>query len=133
MSEGKQTNMATIIFYAVIFITAALIFYTIGVWSERYSKRLKTWHVVLFWLGLVADIIGTGQMKVYAGQLELNLHTVLGLIGLMLMFLHTLWATKVVFSRNELAITRFHRFSVPVWFAWFAAYASGVAKGIQSI
>jgi len=101
MSEGKQTNMATIIFYAVIFITAALIFYSIGVWSERYSKRLKTWHVVLFWLGLVTDIIGTGQMKVYAGKLELNSHTVLGLIGLMLMFLHTLWATKVVFSRND--------------------------------
>jgi len=125
--------MATIIFYAIIFITAALIFYTIGVWSERYSKRLKVWHVVFFWFGLVTDTIGTGQMKAYAGTIALNLHTVLGLAGLMLMFLHTVWATKVVMKKDESAITRFHRFSVPVWFLWFAAYASGVAMGIQSL
>ncbi len=72
-------------------------------------------------------------MEIYAGQLELNLHTVLGLIGLMLMFLHTLWATKVMFSKNELAITRFtalaSRFGLPgsqltppVWLREFKAY-----------
>ena len=125
--------MATTIVYATIFITAALIFYSAGVWSERYSRRLKIWHVVLFWFGLVTDTIGTGQMKAYAGHLDLNLHTILGLVGLMLMFLHTVWATKVVVKNDELAITRCHRLSVPVWFVWFAAYASGVAMGLQSI
>lgn len=125
--------METTILYATIFITAALIFYTAGVWSERYSKRLKGWHVVLFWFGLVTDTIGTGQMKAYAGDLELNLHTVLGLTGLMLMFLHTIWATKVLVKKDEAEITRFHRYSVSVWWFWFAAYASGVVMGLKSI
>ncbi|MCH7678975.1 hypothetical protein IID10_06345 [candidate division KSB1 bacterium] len=33
----------------------------------------------MFWFGLVTDTIGTGQMKAYAGHLDLNLHTILGL------------------------------------------------------
>lgn len=29
---------------ATIIITAALVFYSIGVWSERIQGRLKPWH-----------------------------------------------------------------------------------------
>ncbi|WP_345297075.1 hypothetical protein [Candidatus Villigracilis affinis] len=42
---------------AVIVINLALLFYSIGVWSERNSGS-KVWHTVFFWLGLVCDTWG---------------------------------------------------------------------------
>ena len=32
---------------AIIIINLALLFYSIGVWSERIQGRLKVWHTVL--------------------------------------------------------------------------------------
>ena len=63
---------------AVIVINLALIFYSIGVWSERIQGRLKVWHTVFFWLGLVCDTVGTGMMFEMAGGLTYDVH---GLIG----------------------------------------------------
>ena len=39
---------------AIITITLALVFYTIGVFSERKAHILKKQHVFIFWLGLVS-------------------------------------------------------------------------------
>ena len=46
---------------AAIIINLALLFYSIGVWSERIQGRLKVWHTVFFWFGLVCDTWGTGM------------------------------------------------------------------------
>jgi uncharacterized repeat protein (TIGR03987 family) len=57
----------------LIFI--ACVFYTIGVWSEKIQKRLKLWHLTMFYLGLVCDTIGTGAMaKLSGGLLQFNFH-----------------------------------------------------------
>ena len=40
---------------AVIAINLALVLYSIGVWAERIQGRLKVWHTIFFWLGLVCD------------------------------------------------------------------------------
>jgi hypothetical protein len=45
---------------SIILITLALIFYSIGVWSERIAGRLKSWHLAFFWAGFVCDTTGTG-------------------------------------------------------------------------
>jgi len=47
---------------SVVLITLALVFYSIGVWSERLAGRLKGWHLAFFWLGLICDTTGTGIM-----------------------------------------------------------------------
>ena len=46
-----------------IAINLALLFYSIGVWSERIQGRLKPWHLAFFYGGLVCDTIGTGMMS----------------------------------------------------------------------
>lgn len=43
-------------------ITLALIFYSIGVWSERIARYLKPWHVIAFWTGFLFDVSGTLAM-----------------------------------------------------------------------
>lgn len=45
--------------FAIITITLALIFYTTGVFRERKEKSLNKNHVIIFFLGLLFDTIGT--------------------------------------------------------------------------
>ena len=110
---------------SMILITFALVFYTIGVWSERLSGRLKSWHLIFFWGGLVFDTIGTGMMMEMAGQLTADLHGLTGLLAIALMLVHAIWATVVLLRKDELAILNFHKFSLLVWLIWLVPYFSG--------
>jgi uncharacterized repeat protein (TIGR03987 family) len=109
---------------AAITITLALIFYTIGVWSERIQGRLKPWHLVFFVLGLICDTIGTGMMLEFAGGLTFDIHGVTGVIAILLMLVHALWAFVVLIRKDEKMITNFHKFSLVVWVIWLIPYFS---------
>ena len=79
---------------AISVITAALVFYTIGVWGEHVQGKLKFWHILFFLFGLVADTVGTGLMKSIAHMTHLHdeIHTVTGIIAILLMLVHAMWA-----------------------------------------
>ncbi len=109
---------------AFIIITAALVFYSIGVWSERVQGRLKPWHLVFFILGLICDTLGTGMMLDYAGGLTADIHGVTGVVAIVLMFIHAAWAAVVLIRKDETAILNFHKFSVFVWCVWLVPYFS---------
>jgi uncharacterized repeat protein (TIGR03987 family) len=109
---------------AVIVINLALIFYSIGVWSERIQGRLKVWHTVFFWLGLVCDTVGTGMMFEMAGGLTYDVHGLSGLLAILLMFVHAIWATVVLAKKDEKMIVNFHKFSIFVWLIWLIPYFS---------
>jgi uncharacterized repeat protein (TIGR03987 family) len=109
----------------MILITLALVFYTIGVWSERLAGRLKGWHLIFFWGGLIFDTVGTGMMMEMAGRLTADLHGVTGLLAILLMLIHAIWATIVLVRRDERAILNFHKFSLVVWLIWLVPYFSG--------
>jgi uncharacterized repeat protein (TIGR03987 family) len=110
--------------FPMIIISCALVFYSIGVWSERFQGRLKPWHLVFFWTGLVFDTWGTGLMMDMAGGLTFDLHGVTGVIAIVLMLIHAIWATVVLIRKDEIAILKFHRFSLVVWFIWLIPYLS---------
>jgi uncharacterized repeat protein (TIGR03987 family) len=109
---------------AVIIINLALLFYSIGVWSERLQGRLKVWHTVLFWFGLVCDTWGTGMMFDYVGGMQYDIHGFSGVLAIALMFIHAIWATVVLVKRDEKMIMNFHRFSIFVWLIWLIPYLS---------
>jgi uncharacterized repeat protein (TIGR03987 family) len=109
---------------STIVITLALVFYTIGVWSERFAGRLKPWHLAFFWLGLACDTVGTGMMIDMAGGLTSDVHGVTGMLAILLMLVHAIWATVVLVRRNERWITSFHKFSIVVWAIWLVPYFS---------
>jgi uncharacterized repeat protein (TIGR03987 family) len=119
----------TTIRLAAVLITAALVFYSIGVWSERLSVRLKSWHLSMFWLGLACDSAGTDLMWRMAGRFTFGLHAVTGAAALLLMFGHAVWATAVLARRDERAIITFHRVSVIVWTIWLIPFTSGMVLG----
>ncbi len=111
----------------VIVINFALVFYSIGVWSERISGRLKPWHTAFFWMGIICDTWGTGLMFEMAGGLTFDVHGLSGVLAIFLMFVHAIWATIVVIRKEARMIANFHKFSVAVWFIWLIPYLSPMA------
>ena len=115
---------------AIFFIISALVLYTIGVWSERFQRRLKWWHTLFFWGGFMADTIGTTAMSMISGTLfAMTFHGITGNIAIFLMGIHATWATIVLVRKNEKMIRNFHRFSILVWAIWLIPMITGAVFG----
>lgn len=112
---------------AIVAMTVALILYTIGVWSERLARNLKSWHLFFFWGGLLFDATGTLMMHLLAGgQFVVSLHSMTGAVALLLMAAHACWATIVLWWGREKALRSFHRLSLVVWLLWLIPYITGI-------
>ncbi len=114
-------------------ITLALIFYSIGVWSEKIAKHLRPWYVVAFWIGFSFDVSGTWAMHNMASR-PFNIlepHTLTGQIALWLMLLHAIWATWVIIKGSEKLRKDFHRYSLMVWLFWLIPYFGGMYLGMR--
>jgi len=115
---------------ASIIMAAALVFYSIGVWGERISGRLKWWHLVFFVLGLICDTVGTGMMFEMVGGMTFDVHGITGVIAIVLMFIHAVWALIVLLRKDEEQIKNFHKFSLFVWLVWLIPYFSPMFFGM---
>lgn len=125
--------MTSQLLLAIVTITLALVFYTIGVFSERKSQTLKLSHILLFACGLIFDATGTSIMSGIAkteASSGLSLHQLTGGAALILMLGHLLWALWVYFKGSQQAKEQFHKFSVLVWLFWLIPYIAGVFIGM---
>ena len=118
---------------AITSITLALVFYSIGTWAEKVQGRLKLWHIVFFLLGLVADSLGTAIMSDIAGQKgDVDpLHGITGILAIVLMAIHAVWAIVTYWKGNEKAMRNFSKFSVIVWAFWLIPYGLGLVLGMS--
>lgn len=124
---------------AISFITSALVLYTVGVFSERNAKTLNKKHVIIFWLGLICDTLGTLTMSNIAksnsfvsnSTLTQNLHGVTGLLAIILMLFHASWATFVLYKNDDNKKKIFHKFSIIVWIIWLIPYFIGMFIGMM--
>ena len=115
---------------AITFIFAACILYTVGIWAEKFKKRLLPWHGVVFWLGFVCDSIGTGAMgKLVGSIIQFNFHGLTGLLAILLMLFHAVWATVVLVQKKEKQLLKFHKFSFWVWVIWLIPMVTGMILG----
>ena len=98
--------MSGILSVAIVNITLALVFYTIGTWGERIQHVLKVWHIVFFVLGLCADTVGTTVMSNIASQMDESanvFHAITGLLAIILMAIHAVWAIWTYWKGSEKA------------------------------
>jgi uncharacterized repeat protein (TIGR03987 family) len=117
---------------ATVLITLALVFYTVGVWAERLARYLKPWHLGAFWLGLAFDVSGTFAMEQMSRRLDpTSVHTWTGVLAIVLMLAHAVWATIVVRRNDERARATFHRLSLVVWLFWLVPYVGGMVAGMS--
>ena len=126
--------MNPILMKAVTAITLALIFYTIGVWAEHRAKVLKPLHLVFFWLGLICDTTGTMLMSRMAdgsGGGLMSAHGITGMIAIVLMMIHAVWASVALARKDEKTMHTFHRFSIIVWVIWLIPFVLGMMMGMR--
>jgi uncharacterized repeat protein (TIGR03987 family) len=117
--------------FAITSITCALVFYTMGVWGEKIVGELKNWQVGIFWLGLACDTLGTTLMgRIAGGGFELNFHGVTGLMAIVLMLSHAIWASFVLAGSDGKKKADFHKFSIAVWSIWLVPFISGAVFGM---
>ncbi|MDR3577766.1 MAG: HsmA family protein [Anaerolineaceae bacterium] len=119
--------MSQILIIAIVCMISALVFYSIGVWSERFAGKLKPWHVLFFLGGFIFDTTGTTLMGRMAGKMELDFHGITGALAIALMFSHAVWAVVVLIMKKEKVIANFHKFSMAVWILWLVPFMSGAA------
>jgi len=118
---------------STVLITLALIFYSLGIWSERFARYLKPWHVISFWAGFLFDISGTYAMHLMS-QGPFNIlapHTLTGQIAICLMLAHAGWASWVIMRGSETARKGFSRYSIIVWIIWMVPYFGGMYLGMS--
>lgn len=118
---------------AIVVISSALVFYTFGVWGERFQHGLKLWHVVAFLLGVTADIVGTSLMEHIAKLTHQHneLHAITGFTAVVLMIIHAAWAVYTYLRGTPKAKEHFSRFSIFVWCVWLIPYFIGVYIGMS--
>lgn len=120
--------------FAIITITMALVFYTWGVWAERLSGSIKNIHVVLFWIGFAFDTTGTTLMSRIAGDgFILNFHGISGILAIVLMLVHAIWASVVLAGADPERKRNFHKFSLLVWIIWLVPFCTGAILGMSGI
>ena len=119
--------------FAITAITLALFWYSIAVWAERISRRLKKWHVAFFWIGVISDTSGTIAMFRIGNNSFWDFHGITGQVALYLMLFHAIWATVVMVKKNETLISNFHKFSLFVWFIWLIPYINGVVMHMKPL
>ena len=67
--KRNEVIMSPLLILSTIAISAALVFYTWGVFGERRSGTLTRKYVTLFWIGLACDTTGTLMMSSMAAQI----------------------------------------------------------------
>ncbi len=118
--------------YAIVLISLAFVFYTLGVWSEKFQGQLQIWHSVVFWIGFAFDTAGTTVMnKLSETPFQLNIHAVTGLLAILIMFFHALWSTVVLIKNDKSARKNFRKLSIHVWVIWLIPYISGIIIGMK--
>lgn len=125
--------MSPTLIKAIAAITLALVFYTLGVWMEHKEKTLRPLHLVFFWLGFCADSAGTGLMAGLSSGSEgflASLHGITGIIAIVLMLVHAIWATAVIVLKDKESAKTFHRYSMAVWRIWLIPFVLGMALGM---
>jgi TIGR03987 family protein len=124
--------MSSLLLFAIISMVLALTCYTIGVFAERKKGILLPWHAVIFWLGFFFDSTGTRIMShISGGQFAFNLHGITGLIALLLMAFHALWATVILIRKKRRSQENFHKFSILVWAIWLIPFVIGIFIGMS--
>ena len=117
--------MSPTLMFAIAAMLLAATLYTVAVFGERAAGTLTPWHLVLFWLGLLFDTTGTTLMTNIAGGWRGDLHAYVGLAAVVLMLIHSVWASIALGLKKDKVLSGFHRFSIHVWALWMAALISG--------
>jgi uncharacterized repeat protein (TIGR03987 family) len=111
---------------AVIVVTCALIFYSVGVIKEQRSKAIS--RFVLFFLtgGVVLDITSTTLMIINSGNIPITPHGMLGYSALLVMLVDAVLVWRFWLKNHTPDVPhRLHLYTRFAYIWWVLAYIAG--------
>lgn len=115
---------------AIVTVTAALILYTAASWMDILSRKNRITIVILFWMGLAADISATVLMSLVSEGFKMDTHGIIGLTALFLMFIKSVYSlVNFVKHKGEVKNRGFFRRSIAfsLWIFWVGVFIHGAA------
>lgn len=98
-----------------------------------YKKKLDGRQLVYLYIGLCANTLGTALMEQIAmlnyGYNEIYIIT--GISAILLMFVHTLWATYIFTLGTANARNYYKKYNIVVWSIWIVLYGINIYTGIS--
>ena len=107
--------------YGICFIVLAGLLYSLSIWSEHFTGRLKKWMLIAFTAALLCDFSGTSIMGWQHRGVVISFHSIAGFSALIIMAIHFWLAINAFRQQNS----NFHRWSPKAWLLWMIAFISG--------
>lgn len=117
--------MNQMIVLAISLVIIAYILYSISIFTEKLTKRIKVWMVIVFGIAFICDSVGTTLMGLSADTLKINLHTICGYIALAIMAIHFVLSIIAIKYRGY-AEKMFSKYSIYAWVIWSCAFFTGI-------
>lgn len=111
-----------------ITVTLALVFYSIGILTEQFIKKISGRVLFFITLGIIFDIAATIFMIAGSPNSPFTLHGFLGYSALAVMLIDVIlmWRLKLISGLNQDVPFGLHRYSKYAYFWWVIAYITGV-------
>lgn len=107
-------------------VNFALLFYTIGIFSEQRSHRVTHRTLLFLTLGVVFDVVATGFMIAGSSRGPFTTHGLLGFSSLAAMLLETTFAWRQYRRSGDEVVPRWlHLYSRLAYTWWVVAYITG--------
>ncbi len=110
---------------AIISVTLALFLYTTAVWREFYLKKVSKSILLVFWSGFFFDVLGTSFMSMLSAGFELHLHTVVGVVALVLMAVFGVWLSYDYGNSPSHYSRQRRAFGITAWSLWILVFLLG--------
>jgi len=115
-----------IIIRAVVVVTFALIFYSIGVITEQRKSAISTRVLLFLTAGVLFDIASTALMIVGSTNIPLTVHGVIGYSALLAMLVDAILIWRYWGRNGSSKITRgLHLYTRIAYSWWVMAYIIG--------
>jgi uncharacterized repeat protein (TIGR03987 family) len=111
---------------AVIVVTCALVFYSIGVVSEQRRNRISKQVLAFLTAGVLFDIASTTLMIIGSSKIPLTVHGVIGYSALTVMLIDTVLIWRWRLKKGSLEVPRGLNLYTRLAYGWWViAYIAG--------
>ncbi len=119
---------------AVIVVTFALAFYSIGVLTEQRRKGLSPFSLGFITAGLVFDISSTALMIAGSGNIPITVHGFIGYSALTVMLIDTILLWRHWRSARTAPLPRKLNIYTRIAYGWWVvAYFAGAAIAMMGV
>lgn len=126
--------MNPILVRAVIVVTFALAFYSIGVITEQRSKALSRFSLGFITAGLVFDISSTALMIAGSGNIPITVHGFIGYSALTVMLIDTILLWRHWRMNRAMPLPRRLSLYTRIAYGWWVvAYFAGAAIAMTGV